>query len=503
MNCIVKGVNCAKEIMLFNNDLEPNIELYSPHTTYFYDFNDKKTITIRPGKINKGDCVILEDDKKEYSFKFTDNEITYNIDKSITINLYIVIGGTEKIANCNLNLSGKENPIICNVDICPNEEDDININNNPDPDYDSLYPNTIYFENFAKSNTTTIINDKNGMIIKGEINDNTISFIITENIVNENDLIENEFNFELKINKGKANCTVPKLESKDYKFNIFCSTSDLSVEDEIEIIEEPEYEEYYFSGYKNKKTLSLIPGSIMKEIDDNKFLNIYNNIIKSSIEIEENVEFKILYNINDDEGERTTSCNFNTKDIVNNTANITCEIEDINNLETITILNNPEPILLIKNKITLHFNKFEELSLLTLTLGKIRLYGCNKDINRYIFYLDNTTLSKSINNDITMKLPVIMNGEVKDSFCSVRKNQLKYNMYCNFRNYCPNDGDFIDLQVETNNYNDINLIKPNTIFIKINEDISTSILLAGSIEKEGCYDGFYHFKINNNEIKRI
>ena len=205
----------------------------------------------------------------------------------------------------------------------------------------------------------------------------------------------------------------------------------------------------------------------MKEIDDNKFLNIYNNIIKSSIEIEENVEFKILYNINDDEGERTTSCNFNTKDIVNNTANITCEIEDINNLETITILNNPEPILLIKNKITLHFNKFEELSLLTLTLGKIRLYGCNKDINRYIFYLDNTTLSKSINNDITMKLPVIMNGEVKDSFCSVTKNQLKYNMYCNFRNYCPNDGDFIDLQVETNNYNDINLIKSNTIFIKI------------------------------------
>ena len=32
MNCFIKGVNCIKEIMLYNN-FKPNIELYSPFTT--------------------------------------------------------------------------------------------------------------------------------------------------------------------------------------------------------------------------------------------------------------------------------------------------------------------------------------------------------------------------------------------------------------------------------------------------------------------------------------
>ena len=278
MNCFIEGVNCPKEIMLYNYYLEPNIELYSPHTTYFYDFNEKRTITIKAGKINKGECISLQDGKKQYSFKFTDNEIFYNVDKNISIILNIVIGDIEKTANCYLNLLKKENPIICDVDICPNEDNDISIKNNPDIDYESFYPNTIYFDNFEMRKTTTIINDNTGMIIKGERKDNTFSFIITENKINENDSIENEFNFELKINKGKAICTVPKVESINNKFNISCSISDLSTEDEIEIIEEPEYGDYYFYGYKNKKTVSLISGSIIKDLDNNKFLIIDNNI---------------------------------------------------------------------------------------------------------------------------------------------------------------------------------------------------------------------------------
>jgi len=250
MSCFIEGVSCAKEIMLYNTHLEPNIELYSPHTTYFYDFNEKRTITIRAGKINKGEFISLEDGKQQYSFKFTDNGISFNKDKNININLVIIIGDIAKTSICNLNLSRKENPIICNVDICPNEENDLN---NPDIDYESFYPNTIYFDNFAMRKIITIINDITGMIIKGERNDNTFSFIITENKINENDLIENEFNFELKIYKGKAICTVSKVESIDNTFNISCSTSDLSIEDEIKIIEESENGDYYFSGYKNKK----------------------------------------------------------------------------------------------------------------------------------------------------------------------------------------------------------------------------------------------------------
>ena len=40
MICFIKGVNSVKEIMLYTSDLKPNIELYSPHTTYFYDFKN-------------------------------------------------------------------------------------------------------------------------------------------------------------------------------------------------------------------------------------------------------------------------------------------------------------------------------------------------------------------------------------------------------------------------------------------------------------------------------
>ena len=42
--------------------------------------------------------------------------------------------------------------------------------------------------------------------------------------------------------------------------------------DEIEIIENPILDEYnyYFSGYKNKRTLTLLGGSLIKDENNNK-----------------------------------------------------------------------------------------------------------------------------------------------------------------------------------------------------------------------------------------
>ena len=185
------------------------------------------------------------------------------------------------------------------------------------------------------------------MIIKGEINDNTFSFIITENKINENDLIESEFNFELKINKGKAICTVPKVESKDNKFNISCSTSDLSVEDEIEIIEEPEYEDYYFSGYKNKRTISLIPGSIIKDLNNNKFIITDNNItgeIKKE-EIKTN-SFKLEIKYNEKNDFVECFIEQNGDDFI---LSFSIKDTDINDIKTVSILISPEPILFSKS----------------------------------------------------------------------------------------------------------------------------------------------------------
>ena len=498
MNCFIKDVNCIKEIMLYNSDLKPNIELYSPHTTYFYDFNKKRTITIRAGKINKGECISLQDDKQEYSFRFTGNEISYNDDKSININLNIFIGDIEKTAMCNLNLSNKENPIICFVDICPNKENDISIKNNPDPSYNSFYPNTIYFDNFAMRKTTTIINDITGMIIKGERIDNVFSFIITENKINENDIIENEFNFELNINKGKAICTVPKVESKDNKFNISCSTSDLSVEDEIEIIEEPEYEEYYFSGYKNKKTISLIPGSIIKDLDNNKFLIIDNNIT-GEIQKEEIKTYFFKLEIKYNENNDFVECFIekNEDDDIKISFSIKDPDIDINDIKTVFILNNPEPILL-SEKITFYLNDFKGLIFKTITIGKILKDQCNTDSKYYSFILMDTIISEPITEVKPFELPITINNEHLISICTIEKDSISFNMSCIVNNYCPS-GNF-DIKVEKESYYDSKLINKNTIYFEIPENLQTTTLKAGYITKISCNDYSYEFTINDNII---
>ena len=62
-------------------------------------------------------------------------------------------------------------------------------------------------------------------------------------------------------------------------------------------------------------------------------------------------------------------------------------------------------------------------------------------------------------------------------------------MLCYIDKY--NTTDNIDLKVDTNNYNLIDIISPNTIYIEIPTDkTSTTTLKAGYIKKLLCQNGF-------------
>ena len=84
------------------------------------------------------------------------------------------------------------------------------------------------------------------MIIRGENIQKKLSFNIANNILNEKISIEN-LKFELKLNGGarKTNCSRSKLES-NYFFNIYCETTDISDNEEIEIYENRLNDDYYF-----------------------------------------------------------------------------------------------------------------------------------------------------------------------------------------------------------------------------------------------------------------
>ena len=77
MKCIIKDIYCPKDIILLNENNYTDTELFSPNIIYFYDFNDKRTISIIAGKLNKGNCHYIGDNKQQYSFTFTNNEFTY------------------------------------------------------------------------------------------------------------------------------------------------------------------------------------------------------------------------------------------------------------------------------------------------------------------------------------------------------------------------------------------------------------------------------------------
>ena len=516
MTCISEENYCPQDIILYGDSIKPNPNntLFSPNSTFFNDFNNKRTVTIKAGKLNKGECHIIggiTDITEQYNFSFTDNIFTYNIDKDITFNLKIILKDeTESTAKCVLNLSGKDNTILCNSNVCPNEGDDLEIKADPTPIYNVISPNSIFFEGFSGGNTTTIVMNQTGMIIKKKYNDEKqLEFIITDNYVNGNKPIVVPIKFNLKLYNDKtAICTIgglSKVISPFILFNISCKVNDMTMEDEIEIYEDPydDDNDYYFSGYKDKKTLSLKIGSIIRDINDNKKFIIQNNEFIgdiSNIKISNTIKIEVKY---DQIDYLTTSCIIDSSTIIDKKININCNIPDEITFDpkTISILNNPESFLLSDKITTLNFLNFKNISLYTLTLGKILKKGVSS--TKYEFYFDNTTISNSIPKAKDFNLPIkINNGEKEEekiSTCKIQNNKLIYKMNCYINNYNPTDN--IDLKVDTNNYNLIDIISPNTLYIDIPTDkTSTTTLKAGYIKKLLCQNGLYIFSINANKI---
>jgi hypothetical protein len=398
MTCVSEDKYCPQDIILYEDSIKPNPNstLFSPNSVFFNDFNEKRTITIKAGKLNKGECHIMGDigeTIEQYSFNFTDNIFTYYVDKEINFKLKIILkDDTESIAKCVFNLSGEDKTISCLADVCPNEGDDIEIKSDPSPIYNVLSPNSIWFEGFSNINTITILMKETGMIIKEKINDqNQLEFIITNNIVNGNKTIETPIEFNLKLYNDKtAICTIGSLSEIILElepFNITCKANNMNMEDEIEIYEDPHDEniEYYFSGYKDKKTLTLKNGSLIKDINDNNKFIIQNcEFIGDNTNI--NIKRSINIDVKYDEIVYNTSCDIDSSTIVDKNIDIVCSMPDeIQDLKIISIISSPESFLLSDNITTINFINFKDISLYTLTLGKIFKYGISS--TKYEFYL--------------------------------------------------------------------------------------------------------------------
>ena len=151
MSCEIENINCPKNIILYKK-IEPNETLFSPHTTFFNDFNNKRTITIELGKIKKGECIqALSASDSQYHFNIIDNKVDYHSDSVINFKLYIFFYFQLFTSYCYINISEvDDNTIYCHLIRCPISDDDLAVVSKPENDYISMYPNSIFFENFAK-----------------------------------------------------------------------------------------------------------------------------------------------------------------------------------------------------------------------------------------------------------------------------------------------------------------------------------------------------------------
>ena len=493
--CIVESDYCPEDIIFTEEDISPIIELTSRYTIFFNDFKNKRTITVIAGKLNKGKY--LENENK-YSFNFTNNIFTFSFDKEINFILNVFIKESKQ-AKCHFNLFDKDKIILCDIEkYCPNEEDDLIIESNPSQNYGILFPNTIWYEKFIDCKTITIVNE--GMIIRGENINNKLSFIITNNKLNENIAIEN-INFELKLSNGekKANCNGSKLESEE-SFDILCETTDISDNEEIEIFENPLNNDYYFYGYKNKRTLTLRAGSIIKDENNKKITIINNNFIGDITNLKFTDDDNIKFNINySDKDIKTISYNINRESIIDNKIDISFEISDDINSNLISIIDNPETNLLSSdNTISLNYKGFKDLTLYTLRLGKI-LKG-EYISNNYKFSFINTAISKSLTVGKSLTIPMTLNDELRNVVCSIPKVQIEFNMICTIKNFEPT-GNY-NIEVENQQIINTESLKPNTILIDISKDISTITLTPGYIIKGSCKNGLYQFGIYNNKINK-
>ena len=298
MDCIInEKVECPRNIILDNDIIKPDETVFEPNTTFFNDFNNKRTITITAGRLKKGVCDTMNN---IYNFTFENNIIDYKINTTIEFELIIKLENENKTSNCKINLNNENNIIYCEVYKCPALGEDVFIVANPEPNYKSLYPNSLFFENFPASNTTTILTSETSVIIKYED-----SFIITDNYINGT--IFEPFNIFMKVKLNneikEVNCLIPKINKKE-KFNISCTISN-SLNYDIEIIEEPENDKYYFSGYKNKRTLTLKAGSLYKEGNYKNKFDILNSKFSGQYPSIKNFKFNLTCKYDNTEIEET------------------------------------------------------------------------------------------------------------------------------------------------------------------------------------------------------
>ena len=488
MNCTIYNIACPKNIILKNERKMINESLFYPNTTFFYDFYNRSTITIKAGKMRKGHC-----EDSSYHFTFEENEFDL-INSNITFNLSTLIDSKQFISNCSIDLANKNNIINCFIDSCPETDNYILIESNPKSDYISLYPNSIFFEEFVNKTALTITMQESGMIIKQQN-----GFILSDNYLNDN--IDTSFNVSIRVkiseDEKEANCLIPEVE-KNKTFEIICTLDNYYEKNEIEILEEPINENYNFSGYKNKRTLTLKGGSLYKE-ENNNIFHIKNNTFNGDYPEMVKVEFNLNCSYNKN-SQKNASCYFNTtKDIIESKIQINC-LTNIDNMdiETISLLSNPSYIRMNEN-ITLYFTNFENLNLYTLTPGDIIKGQC--DSNSFSFNLINNYLSNSLSKTFSLNLPVIINkSETYESSCIINEQNTLFNMTCTIDDYCPNNSN-IDIKINKSYISNMSIINPDTLCINISSDIETSTLKFGYLEKIDCSNsGNYSFRINNNTM---
>ena len=489
MDCIInEKVECPRNIILDNDIIKPDETVFEPNTTFFNDFNNKRTITITAGRLKKGVCDTMNN---IYNFTFENNIIDYKINTTIEFELIIKLENENKTSNCKINLNNENNIIYCEVYKCPALGEDVFIVANPEPNYKSLYPNSLFFENFPASNTTTILTSETSVIIKSED-----SFIITDNYINGT--IFEPFNIFMKVKLNneikEVNCLIPKINKKE-KFNISCTISN-SLDYDIEIIEEPENDKYYFSGYKNKRTLTLKAGSLYKEGNYKNKFDILNSKFSGQYPSIKNFKFNLTCKYDNTEIE-DTPCSFDTTGMTPDSNNITikCEAKNqINDLQIISILNEPDYILMNEN-ITLYLSDFVNLNLYSLTPGNIIQGKCIS--NYYSFELIDTNISNSLSDSKYINIPLIINENNMEANCQLINGKTNFNMSCKISKYCPIDMN-IDIKIGTIQKSDINIISPNTLYINIPSEKQTSTLNVGYLIKTNCIDGNFSFNVNNN-----
>ena len=124
MECSISDISYIPFDIIFpENTIETSFSLFEHTTTFFENFNGKRTLTVKPGILNRGKCVTTEDNINIYYFNITDCEFYYNYTgrNPVKFNLSLDFDGVQKNANCNINLSGIDtNTINCSLEVdCP------------------------------------------------------------------------------------------------------------------------------------------------------------------------------------------------------------------------------------------------------------------------------------------------------------------------------------------------------------------------------------------------